>query len=156
MLKTTPEEKIDSKPSKATAQKKTLTTFEGSYIPGTGRRKRAVATVRLYKGKGEMLINGKPSKEYFMTLELQQAIIQPLEAIGKIDAYDISVKVVGGGYRGQADAIRHAIARAIVESSEELRTTLKKLGFLRRDPRKKERKKYGLKRARRAPQFSKR
>lgn len=129
---------------------------KGEYIAGTGRRKRAVATVRMFKGTGEIMINGKPMKEFFQLAELQQALAQPLEAVGKRDAFDIYVKVLGGGYRGQADAIRHAISRALLVSDAELRTSLKKLGFLRRDPRKKERKKYGLKRARRAPQFSKR
>ena len=120
------------------------------YYYGTGRRKTAVAQVRLYpKGNGKVTINddavASPSSVY----------IDPLKLVGKSDM-DITVRVNGGGFQGQLEAIRHGVARALVVMDEELRTTLKKAGFLTRDPRAKERKKFGLKGARRAPQWSKR
>lgn len=129
----------------------------GSFIPAVGRRKTSIARVRLIKnGKGLITVNGKPFNEYFSTYDLRSQIEAPLKAIGQAEAVDVSVKVEGGGTRGQAEAIRHGIARALIQLNPTFRKTLKKLGHLSRDPRKKERKKPGLKAARRAPQWSKR
>ena len=125
------------------------------YEYGTGRRKEAVAQVRLYAGSGEIVVNGKPADEYF-SAALIGRIISPLESTGQAKLCRVTVRVSGGGKAGQADAIRHGIARALSGESPERRTTLKRLGLLTRDSREKERKKYGLKRARKAPQFSKR
>jgi small subunit ribosomal protein S9 len=128
-----------------------------SYFYGTGRRKNAVACVRLYPGKGEITINGKSLDEYFGMETLKLIVRQPLVATDTVGQYDIICKVIGGGLSGQAGAIRHGLARAMVKADEEAyKATLKKAGFLTRDSRMKERKKYGLKAARRAPQFSKR
>ncbi len=123
---------------------------------GTGRRKKAIARVRLITGKGDIKVNGKTLDEYFGTDTLKYIVKQPLMITNTADKFDIDVKVIGGGFTGQAGAIRHGLARALVESSSELRPQLKSAGFLTRDPRMKERKKYGLKKARKAPQFSKR
>ncbi|MGE5473203.1 MAG: 30S ribosomal protein S9 [Ignavibacteriales bacterium] len=123
---------------------------------GTGRRKKSVARVRLVPGAGNVTINGKEIDAYFGLETLKVIVKQPLVLTNTIAKYDVIAKVIGGGYTGQAGAIRHGLARALVKSSEELKPTLKKAGFLTRDPRMKERKKYGLKKARRAPQFSKR
>jgi len=125
---------------------------------GTGRRKHAVARVRLIpEGEGTIIINKKTIDEYFGGLEIVKSIVrQPLTLTETLGNYDVYVNVVGGGYNGQAGAIRHGIARALVEAQPELKTDIKKAGFLTRDPRMKERKKYGLKKARKAPQFSKR
>jgi small subunit ribosomal protein S9 len=124
---------------------------------GTGRRKNAVARVRLVPGDGRITINDRPIDDYFGGLETLKLIVsQPLEAIQVTGRYDVLVKVNGGGVSGQAGAIRHGISRALLKVDAENRPTLKRAGFLTRDPRMKERKKYGLKAARRAPQFSKR
>ncbi len=124
---------------------------------GTGRRKKAVARVRLIPGgEGNIVINKRSLEEYFAQDTLKYIVKQPLELTGKLDSYDVAVNVVGGGLTGQAGAIRHGVARALIVAEPELRGALKKAGFLTRDPRTKERKKYGLKGARRAPQFSKR
>lgn len=124
---------------------------------GTGRRKKAIARVRLIPGgEGNIVINKKGLDEYFVLDTLKYIVKQPLELTGKTDSYDVAVNVAGGGLTGQAGAIRQGIARALVVAEPELRGALKKAGFLTRDPRAKERKKYGLKGARRAPQFSKR
>ncbi len=123
---------------------------------GTGRRKSSVARVYLVPGKGEITINKKSIDEYFGLETLKVIVRQPLVATDTVDKYDVKVNVTGGGYTGQAGAIRHGISRALLEADGEFRATLKKEGFLTRDPRMKERKKYGLKAARRAPQFSKR
>ena len=123
---------------------------------GTGRRKRSIARVRLVEGKGNITVNGKTLDEYFGTEVLKVIVKQPLVATNTLDKYDVICKVVGGGFTGQAGAIRHGIARALNEANSEYRPALKSNGFLTRDPRMKERKKYGLKKARRAPQFSKR
>ncbi|MGB9779967.1 30S ribosomal protein S9 [Caldanaerobacter sp.] len=123
---------------------------------GTGRRKEAVARVRLMPGKGNIIINNKSLDEYFPLETLRYTVKQPLILTETIDKFDVYVKVSGGGLSGQAGAIRHGIARALVKADAELRPILKKAGFLTRDPRMKERRKYGLKKARKAPQFSKR
>ena len=123
---------------------------------GTGRRKSSVARVYLVPGTGKVTINKKDMDEYFGFDTLKVIARQPLELTSTADKFDVLVNVHGGGYTGQAGAIRHGIARALLEADPELRPVLKKAGFLTRDPRMKERKKYGLKKARRAPQFSKR
>lgn len=123
---------------------------------GTGRRKSSVARVYLVPGSGKVTINKKDMEEYFGLETLKIIVRQPLEATNTNDKYDVLVNVRGGGFTGQAGAIRHGIARALLNVDADFRPTLKKAGFLTRDPRMKERKKYGLKKARRAPQFSKR
>ncbi len=123
---------------------------------GTGRRKDAVARVYLYPGEGNITINNKSLSEYLGRRVLEMLVQQPLELTGTSGRFDIKVKAHGGGISGQAGATRLGIARALIKSDENLRPILKKAGYLTRDPRMKERKKYGLKKARRAPQFSKR
>lgn len=123
---------------------------------GTGRRKKSIARVRLVEGKGNITVNDKTLDEYFGTEVLKVIVKQPLVATNTLDKYDVICKVIGGGFTGQAGAIRHGIARALNEANSEYRPILKSAGFLTRDPRMKERKKYGLKKARKAPQFSKR
>lgn len=123
---------------------------------GTGRRKSSIARVRLVEGTGVITINGKSIDEYFGLETLKVIVRQPLTVTNTLAKYDVICKVVGGGYTGQAGAIRHGIARALNEANAEYRPELKANGFLTRDPRMKERKKYGLKKARKAPQFSKR
>ncbi len=123
---------------------------------GTGRRKHSVARVRLVPGDGKIIINKRSMDEYFGLETLKLIVKQPLIATETLNSYDILVNVNGGGNTGQAGAIRHGISRALLKVEPEFRPTLKKAGFLTRDPRMKERKKYGLKAARRAPQFSKR
>ena len=129
---------------------------ENIVFQGTGRRKESIARVRLMAGKGEITVNGKKLDEYFGTEILKVIVNQPFAVTNTVGKYDVIVKVVGGGYTGQAGAIRHGIARALLEVNSEFRPALKSNGFLTRDPRMKERKKYGLKKARKAPQFSKR
>ena len=126
------------------------------YFYGTGRRKKSVARVRLYPGTGVITINGKNIDEYFGLETMKLIVNQPLEATETVGKYDVVANVVGGGFSGQAGAIRHGISRALLVADEANRGVLKAAGFLTRDPRLKERKKYGLKAARRAPQFSKR
>ncbi len=126
------------------------------YIAGTGRRKEAVALVRLTPGKGDYLVGEKSLQDYFGLQSWQDRVLAPLKLISKQDTYDMSAKVIGGGISAQADAICLGIARALVSDNEELRGTMKKAGYLTRDARTKERRKYGLKKARKAPQFSKR
>ena len=121
-----------------------------------GRRKKAIARVRLIPGEGNIVINKRPIDEYFGLETLKTVVRQPLTLTDTLAKFDVIVNVTGGGYTGQAGAIRHGIARALVKADEELKDSIKKAGFLTRDPRMKERKKYGLKAARRAPQFSKR
>ena len=123
---------------------------------GTGRRKSSIARVRLVEGKGTITIDGKNIDEYLGTDTLKVKVKQPLTATNTVDKYDVICKVQGGGFTGQAGAIRLGIARALLEANSEYRPTLKSAGFLTRDSRMKERKKYGLKKARKAPQFSKR
>jgi len=123
---------------------------------GTGRRKNAIARVFLLPGEGNVTINKRPLSEYFGRRTLEMIVRQPIELIGAAGRFDIQAKVLGGGISGQAGAIKMGIARALVQADPNLRPMLKKAGFLTRDPRMKERRKYGLKKARRAPQFSKR
>ncbi len=123
---------------------------------GTGRRKKSIARVYLVPGKGEITINKRGIDDYFGLETLKVIVRQPLAATDTVDKFDVIVTVKGGGYTGQAGAVRHGIARALLEADPDYRPTLKKAGYLTRDPRMKERKKYGLKAARRAPQFSKR
>ena len=129
---------------------------ENIVFQGTGRRKQSIARVRLMAGKGDITVNGRKLDEYFGTEILKVIVNQPFAVTNTVGKYDVIVKVVGGGYTGQAGAIRHGIARALNEANSEFRPALKAAGFLTRDPRMKERKKYGLKKARKAPQFSKR
>ena len=126
------------------------------YVGGTGRRKTAVARVRLVNGEGGIIVNGHPPSEYFGRRDLETVVTQPLRMTETMDRYMITVRVEGGGIAGQAGAVCHGIARALVEADPELRPVLKKAGLLTRDSREKERKKYGLKRARKAPQYTKR
>ncbi|MDD2444139.1 MAG: 30S ribosomal protein S9 [Desulfotomaculaceae bacterium] len=123
---------------------------------GTGRRKNAVARVFLSPGEGSVTINNKPLNEYFGRRTLEMIVRQPLELTGALARFNIRAKVLGGGISGQAGAIKLGIARALVQADPNLRPPLKRAGFLTRDPRMTERKKYGLKKARRAPQYSKR
>jgi small subunit ribosomal protein S9 len=123
---------------------------------GTGRRKSSVARVRLVPGDGRIVINGRDIADYIPFEALREVVKQPLNATETLGNYDVLVNVNGGGYTGQAGAIRHGIARALLQADPEFRPALKSAGLLTRDPRMKERKKYGLKGARRAPQFSKR
>jgi len=128
-----------------------------NYHYANGKRKTAVARVRLIPGgKGEITINEKSMKDFCSVKSQQDSILAPLELVGLSGKVDVTAKVEGGGFNAQADAIRHGISKALLEYDEMFRTVLKKAGFLTRDARVKERKKYGLKRARRAPQFSKR
>ncbi|MBQ2085974.1 MAG: 30S ribosomal protein S9 [Oscillospiraceae bacterium] len=126
------------------------------FFAGTGRRKTSVARVRLYNGTGNITVNGREINDYFGLDTLKYIVNQPLELTNTTGKFDVVINVQGGGIAGQAGAIRHGISRALLLYDENLRTELKKAGFLTRDPRMKERKKYGLKAARRAPQFSKR
>ncbi len=123
---------------------------------GTGRRKKSIARVRLVPGDGKLMINDRELEGYFGLETLKTIVKQPLVLTDTLSKFDVLCKVAGGGFTGQAGAIRHGISRALLKADEELRPILKKAGFLTRDPRMKERKKYGLKKARRAPQFSKR
>jgi len=148
---------------KAPAKKKAEAIVEapalagGSYIYALGRRKTAIAKVYLIKnGKGTIMVNGKPMTNYFTTFESRDMVMSPIRTAGLEGAIDVSVRAHGGGQLGQADATRLGIARALIELNPTYRKTLKKLGYLMRDPRAKERKKFGLKKARRAPQWSKR
>ena len=128
----------------------------GTYVEGIGRRKTSVARVRLYPGTGEFVVNDKPFDQYF-TRPMDLALVQgPLNVSGARERYTVSVKVMGGGPTGQADAVRHGLARALLKSDESLHPVLRKSGYLTRDARVKERKKPGLKRARKAKQYTKR
>jgi small subunit ribosomal protein S9 len=126
------------------------------YFYGTGRRKKSVARVRLYPGTGVVTINGRDIDDYFGLGTLKLIVNQPFGVTDTVGKFDIVANVNGGGFSGQAGAIRHGVARALLSADENYKPLLKKAGFLTRDPRMKERKKYGLKGARRAPQFSKR
>ena len=146
---------MKEKPQEETLMVEEKKQVKKQYYYGLGRRKEAISKVRLYIGKGEFTINGKKIEEIFSAYLIQR-LIQPLKLTGTENKFDISVVSSSGGKTGQAEATRLGISRALIEFNPELRTTLKKAGFLTRDPREKERKKYGLKRARKAPQFSKR
>ena len=126
------------------------------YFYGTGRRKKSVARVRLYPGTGAITINGRDIDSYFGLETMKLIVNQPFAVTETVGKFDIVANVIGGGFSGQAGAIRHGVARALLSADETYKPLLKKAGFLTRDPRMKERKKYGLKGARRAPQFSKR
>ena len=126
------------------------------FFYGTGRRKKSIARVRVYAGTGKITINGRDIDDYFGLETLKLIVRQPLALTGTAEKFDIVCRVAGGGVTGQAGAISHGLSRALLQFDENLRPALKKAGFLTRDPRMKERKKYGLKGARRAPQFSKR
>ena len=125
-------------------------------IQTTGRRKRSVARARVRPGTGQLTINGRPFEVYFPTVTQRMTVAEPLRVTERADAYDVDATIHGGGVTGQAGALRMAIARSLVEADPDLRPALKKAGLLTRDPRKKESKKYGLKKARKAPQFTKR
>ncbi len=127
-----------------------------TFYYGTGRRKKSVARVRLYSGSGKVVVNNKPIDEYFGLETLKVIVRQPLNLTETEGKFDVICNVDGGGVSGQAGAIRHGISRALLEYNRELRAALKRAKFLTRDPRMKERRKYGLKKARKAPQFSKR
>jgi len=130
---------------------------EKRYYQGTGRRKTAVARVRLFPGNGDFVVNGKSLTEYFGQRELfAKELARPLELTGNVASFNVLAKVRGGGMAGQVNAVRHGIARALLDANAELRPVLKKAGLLTRDPRMKERKKPGLKRARKRPQYTKR
>ncbi len=127
-----------------------------TYTWATGRRKKAIARVRLTAGNGQIIVNKKPLEEYFPTSVMCAIVQQPLVLVEAKDKFDVIINVVGGGLSGQAGACRHGIARALVLNNETYKAYIKAAGYLTRDPRMKERKKYGLKKARKAPQFSKR
>ena len=148
-------EVVEKKTTKKTTKK--IPANKNVEFAATGRRKQSIARVRLVpNGKGQFVINKKHIEEYFVLGQYRLVANQALELTGTQGKYDVFVNVCGGGLSGQAGAIRHGISRALCEANSELRPTLKQAGFLTRDPRMKERKKYGLKKARKAPQFSKR
>ena len=133
------------------------TVAKGQFYYGVGRRKTAVARVRLYPGEGTVTVNGKPAREYFGGRDIYQAtILEPLSVTSTTERFNVVATVVGGGVSGQAGAVRHGISRALTRFDGELRPTLKQAKLLTRDAREKERKKIGLKRARKAPQYTKR
>ena len=136
--------------------KKVTTQKQKEQIWGTGRRKKAIARVRLMPGTGNIIVNKITAQEYFKLDTLMIIVKQPLVLVGAENKYDVAINVYGGGLAGQAGACRHGIARALVLANEAYKSDIKSAGFLTRDPRMKERKKYGLKKARKAPQFSKR
>jgi len=151
--KETRKEIKEVKEEKDTQIKKTISTEMSKAV---GRRKCASARVRISAGSGKISINGMDFKKYFPYFVWQEIVTSPLKVLAKESSLDVSAKVSGGGKNGQAQSVRHGIARALVDWNEDFKKTLKTLGFLTRDPRVKERKKFGLKRARRAPQWSKR
>ncbi len=136
--------------------KKTTTATKGKYFYANGKRKRSIARVRLYKGTGEIEINGQPINEYISVKSLIGLVRSPLSITGSNQKFNITAKIEGGGISSQAEALRHGISKALIEADPLNKPTLRKAGLLTRDSRIKERKKYGLKRARKAPQFSKR
>jgi small subunit ribosomal protein S9 len=154
---------MPKKSTKPGTEKKPRKEKKAKYFEAVGRRKRAVARVRIWIANpsesieaGNLIVNGKNYKEYFPTAILQQTVEAPLSRLKLMNKFAGSIKVNGGGIAGQAGAIRHGISRAVILSDAEFRKKLKKAGFLKRDPREKERRKFGLKKARRAPQWSKR
>ena len=128
----------------------------GETVRATGRRKESVARVRIVPGSGRFALNGRALEDYFPRPALQMVVTEPLRLTNTVDRYDVIASIIGGGISGQAGAVRHGIARALVEADPTLRSDLKKKGLLTRDARVKERRKYGLKKARKAPQYSKR
>ncbi len=148
--------KVRKKSKSSTSPVKKVRGKKEKYYLGTGRRKSAVARVRLYPGKGKFLINDRGSEQYFPIFSLRKIISAPLKHVNLESKFDIKVKVSGGGIKAQAEAISLGVARALLKHDKDLKKTLKDAGFLTRDPRKKERKKPGLRRARRAPQWRKR
>ena len=162
--KTTTKKRKTKKTTKKTVKKETAVKKEKKaakravkYFEGTGRRKTAIARVRLYTQREKnILINGKPLESYFPISELQQTVKSPFEKLNCLNKFGLSAKVKGGGYQAQAEATRYGIAKALVLFNPEFRKKLKKAGYLTRDSRMRERKKFGLKRARRAPQWQKR
>lgn len=149
---------MDTTKEKEAQQPETAEKFgKGKYFYAVGKRKSAIARVRLFKaGSGQIMVNSKKFEEYFPTEYLQNIVLSPLSLVSRVKDHDVEVKVIGGGTRGQADSVRHGIAQALLLFDVDLRKTVKKAGFLTRDARVKERKKYGLKKARRAPQWQKR
>lgn len=144
-------------PAEAKKEVQNETKITGEYIAGLGRRKESTAQVRLFtNGQGQVIVNGKDLKTYFPSEIQQQSVLSPFAATGTDGQFDVTVRVVGGGMHGQADSVRLGIARALVKQNEDFRVTLRKSGFLTRDARKKERKKYGKRSARRSPQWAKR
>jgi len=143
---------------KAAPEEKSATqATTGAYVYALGRRKSAIAQVRIYpSGKGTITVNDRPMKAFFPVDELQDAVLTPLKAVGMDATADVSARVHGGGIRGQADAVKLGISRALLKHNPDFRATLKPLGVMTRDPREKERKKYGLKKARKSPQWAKR
>ncbi len=138
-------------------EKKVKVDLSGKYIKAIGRRKTSVAQVRMYeKGEGEIIVNDQPAVDYFKKEENLNIVLQPLKLVSKAKDFNFSIIVKGGGTLGQLDAVRHGIARALVKYDPEFKTILKTSGYITRDPRQKERKKPGLKKARKAPQWSKR
>lgn len=150
------EEIVEKKTTKKPAAKKTTKTTKAQEFLGTGRRKCSVARVRVTTGSGVITVNGVELDKYFELDTLKTIVKQPLVLTETLNSVDVVANIYGGGKTGQAGALRHGITRALIEFRPELRADLKKAGFVTRDARKKERKKYGLKKARRAPQFSKR
>lgn len=156
--------KVSKKPKKARVKKKVSKkkpekprAIEAKYYEAVGRRKTAIARVRLFtKGEKEFLVNEKPVDEYFPVLELQQIAKDSLEKMKSLDRFRVTIRAKGGGLHAQAEAVRHGTARALVKFNPDYKKRLKRAGFLTRDPRMRERKKFGLKRARRAPQWQKR
>lgn len=151
---------VKEKPAAESAQPTPVTPVSQParpYLYAVGRRKEAVARVRLFeKGDGQMTINGREFSNYFPSFQLKDLVLAPLKLTGEAEKVDVSIKVLGGGKQGQAEAARHGLSRALVKLNPDFKPTLKKAGFLTRDPRVKERKKFGLKKARRAPQWAKR
>lgn len=137
-------------------EKKIVSPGEEKYMEGVGRRKTAVARVRVVDGKGNILVNQKPLKDYFPTARFQDSVTAPLRVLNVKEKHDVSVVVKGGGPSAQAGAVRHGLGRALAAAYPESKKQLRQFGFLTRDPRMVERKKYGLKKARRAPQWAKR
>ena len=161
--KATKAKKVASKKPAKKPVKKTVAKKKKKYFEAVGRRKTAVARVRLFAtspiqsvAEGNLIINDKPPKDFLLTPELQQVVEAPLRRLKSLNRFGVTVRVKGGGIRGQAEAIQHGLSRTLILFDPNFRKKLKKAGYLTRDPRKKERKKYGLKKARRAPQWRKR
>lgn len=152
----TPETVLKNELKASESKKTSLSVPSGKYFYANGKRKTSVARVRLYKGEGEITINGKPINKFCQTKLLEEVIKYPLKLTNTLSRFTVTIVVTGGGVNSQAEAIRHGITRALTLSDPLLRPTLKSHGLLTRDARAKERKKFGLKRARRGPQFSKR